>query len=222
MTAPLRAPDWMRRSPIDPIVDAELAQRHGWDPVELARRFLAGGATLLQVRAKSVSSRRLLALTDAIVADAHRVGARVVVNDRADVAALSGADGVHVGQDDLAPAAVRQIVGPRALVGWSTHTVEQIEATLGWPIDYVAVGPIFGTTSKDTGYSAVGLDLVREAARRAGRPVVAIGGITLESAGAVLEAGASAVAVISDLVTAPDPADRVAAYRAALATADGR
>ncbi len=221
MTGADRRSDWIRRARLYPIVDVDVAARHGWKPTELARRFLAAGATLLQLRAKSLPGRNLLALADAIVGDAHRVGARVIINDRADVAALAGADGVHVGQDDLDPVAVRRIVGPKVMVGWSTHTVEQIDAALAWPIDYLAVGPIFGTTSKDTGYTAVGLDLVRAAAARCdGLPLVAIGGITLDRARPVIDAGAAAVAVISDLIAAPDPADRVAAYLAALTQKD--
>jgi thiamine-phosphate pyrophosphorylase len=161
----------------------------------------------------------LLEQTAAIVAAARPAGALVIVNDRADVAAMSGADGVHVGQDDLSPALVRRIVGDGAVVGLSTHTVDQLEGALRQPVSYVAVGPVFATATKATGYEAVGLDLVRRAApvaRAQGIPLVAIGGITLETAPAVLEAGASAVAVIGDLVSAGDPAARVRAYVARL------
>jgi thiamine-phosphate pyrophosphorylase len=144
--------------------------------------------------------------------------AAVVVNDRADVARLCGASAVHVGQDDLSPADARAIVGPGVAIGFSTHTLEQVQAALREPVDYIAVGPIFGTRTKDTGYEAVGLDLVRAAARCAGGiPVVAIGGITLENARSVLDAGASAVAVISDLLVGNDPRGRIAAYLGALA-----
>jgi thiamine-phosphate pyrophosphorylase len=133
------------------------------------------------------------------------------------VAACVGADGVHVGQDDLPTAAVRRIVGPDAIVGRSTHTRAQIDAALGEPISYLAVGPVFSTTTKDTGYESVGLDLVAYAARRAARvPVVAIGGITLERAASVRDAGASAIAVISDLFAGGDVAARVREYAAIL------
>ena len=121
-----------------------------------------------------------------------KAGAQIIVNDRADVARLAGAAGVHVGQGDLAPAAVRRLLGPDAVIGFSTHTTAQLDAAVEQPIDYVAVGPIFGTASKDTGYDAVGLKLVEEAARRArprGLPVVAIGGITLDRAADVIRAG---------------------------------
>lgn len=115
---------------------------------------------------------------------------------------------MHVGQDDLAPNAVRNIVGADAIVGLSTHAVEQIDAAAEQPISYVAVGPVFGTTTKATGHEAIGLALVREASRRArarGLPLVAIGGITLERAASVIEAGAASVAVISGLLATGDP-----------------
>lgn len=146
---------------------------------------------------------------------AKSVGASVVVNDRADIARLSDAGGVHLGQEDLDPVSARVIVGPDAVVGLSTHTLEQVDAALGLPVSYLAIGPVFGTPTKSTGYSAIGLDMVTRAASRArhlGLPLVAIGGITLETAADVMRAGASSVAVISDLVSTGDPAARVRAY----------
>jgi thiamine-phosphate pyrophosphorylase len=141
----------------------------------------------------------------------------VIVNDRPDLARLSGAAGVHVGQDDLPPRAARDLLGPAASVGVSTHTPAQIDAAIREPISYLAIGPVFGTATKATGYDAGGLDLVRAAARGAsGVPVVAIGGITLDRAPAVIAAGAAAVAVIGDLLVDGDPARRVAAYCRAL------
>jgi len=198
-------------SPLCAIVDAEAAARVGWQPLDLARAFLDGGARFLQLRAKSMPGAELLETATAIVQLAHARGALVIVNDRADIARLSGADGVHVGQDDLAPAAVRAIVGPDAIVGLSTHTVEQLEQAVVAPVSYVAIGPVFGTTTKATGYAQVGLDMVRGAARRAGAkglPLVAIGGITIENAPSVLAAGASSVAVIGGLLAAGDPTKR--------------
>ena len=154
-----------------------------------------------------------LDLCDALVQAAVPYQASIIVNDRADLAALAKAAGVHVGQEDLAPADARGLLGPAAIVGFSTHTVAQIDAALREPITYLAVGPVFGTTTKDTGYSAVGLGLVSTAARLAGAiPVVAIGGITLETAPSVLEAGATSVAVIGDLLIDGNPQGRVAAY----------
>jgi thiamine-phosphate pyrophosphorylase len=144
---------------------------------------------------------------------AARYGAQVIVNDRADLARMSGATGVHVGQDDLPPAAVRALLGKDAIVGYSTHSVTQIEEAVRQSVNYIAVGPVFRTLTKDTGYEDVGVSLVVEAVRRSkGLPVVAIGGITLDSAPAVWAAGATSVAIISDLLTGGDPRARVASY----------
>jgi thiamine-phosphate pyrophosphorylase len=142
----------------------------------------------------------------------------VIVNDRADLAKLSGAAGVHVGQDDLAPAAARRLLGADAIIGFSTHTIDQVGDAMVAPATYVAVGPVFGTATKDTGYNAVGLELIEAAVSRAeGRPIVAIGGITLDRASSVIVAGASAVAVIGDLLSTGDPTQRVRSYLEALA-----
>lgn len=194
------------------IVDVDVAARAGWEPVALAQACLDGGARFLQVRAKRLPSGALLDLADAIVRRAAACDAAVIVNDRVDVARLSGAAGAHVGQDDLPPADARAQLGPDAIVGYSTHSVQQVEAAHAYPVTYIAVGPVFGTRTKDTGYSAVGLELVAAARRVTDRPIVAIGGITLERAPAVLAAGASCVAVISDLLTDADPARRVRAF----------
>jgi thiamine-phosphate pyrophosphorylase len=199
------------------IVDTAAAARSGWTPAALARAYLAGGARCLQVRAKGLSPAALLDLCDEVVAAARACGAMVIVNDRADLAAMAGAGGVHVGQDDLPPVCARAVMGSAAVVGLSTHTPAQVEAAAGEPISYVAVGPVFETATKDTGYAARGLALVGEAAGRAGgRPVVAIGGITLARVPAVIAAGASGVAVIGDLLSGTDPVARVAAFVAAL------
>jgi thiamine-phosphate pyrophosphorylase len=198
-------------------VDVAVAEHAGWRPVDLARAYMDGGARIVQLRAKALSSAALLALCDEVVRAAALYDADVIVNDRVDLARLSGAAGVHVGQEDVAPSAARTQLGSEAIVGYSTHTVVQIEKAVLEPITYLAVGPVFGTSTKDTGYDAVGLELVRAAARRAkGIPVVAIGGITLERAPAVLDAGASAVAVISDLLVGADPRRRAKAYREGL------
>ncbi len=172
---------------------------------------------------------QLLDTASAIVALAHGCGALAVINDRADIARLAGADGVHGGQDDLAPAAARSLVGEHAIIGLSTHTLEQVDQAVRLAvgpfraITYVAIGPAFGTATKATGYEAIGLATVREASRRAGAwglPLVAIGGITLERAASVIEAGAASVAVISDLLVTGDPERRVRQYIARLSMAD--
>ena len=195
------------------ILDVDVAARAGWALPDLAQAFLDGGAPLIQVRAKQLPSDAFLQLCDMVVELAQPYGTRVIVNDRADLARLSGASGVHVGQEDLAPAAARALIGEHKLLGYSTHTLAQVDAAASEPVDYIAVGPIFGTQTKATGYDAVGLELVTGAARRAqGRPIVAIGGITLETAAAVIAAGAAGVAVISDLLAGGDPLAQVAAY----------
>jgi thiamine-phosphate pyrophosphorylase len=218
-----------RLPPLNAILDEAAARASGWTVPALAQACLDGGATFLQVRAKGLGGRAYLEVCDAVVALARPRGATVIVNDRADLARLCRASGVHVGQRDLSPAAVRAVIGRSALVGLSTHTMAQVRTALRQPVDYVAVGPVFETRSKDTGDGAVGLDFVTEAAGLArgaaaggpGRPVVAIGGITLERARAVVAAGAASVAVISDLLATGDPASRVREYLDVLSEGGG-
>ena len=200
------------------IVDHDVAEAHGWNIVDLGQSLLRGGARLLQVRATRTPAARLLVACDALVAAARRFDARVIVNDRADIALMSGAAGVHVGQGDLPAERARMLLGTEAIIGRSTHTTAQIDAALDEPIDYIAVGPIFTTsTKKDVGCNPGGLRLVRLAVARAGRtPIVAIGGITLDSAESVIEAGASAVAIISDLLAGGNPEQRARAFLSAL------
>ena len=201
--------------PLIAILDLEVSERAGWTLTDLASACLDGGARSLQVRVKRGSSAAFLDIASRIVALAHAAGAVVVVNDRADIARLCDADGVHVGQDDLSPVDVRRVVGPDAVVGLSTHTLSQLQEAVAEPVSYVAVGPVFGTATKDTGYDSIGLERVREAAgitAPRGLPLVAIGGITLANAPDVIQAGATTVAVISDLLATGDPAARVRAY----------
>ena len=208
------------------ILDEEAAHTAGWTVPDLARACLAGGARFLQVRAKRLSSREYLAACDTVMSSAAVHDAIVIVNDRADIARLCGAAGVHVGQEDLAPSAARTIMGESAIVGLSTHTCEQAREGLSQRVDYIAVGPVFGTSTKQTGYTVVGLDLVTRAATLTHsvdheahspvRPIVAIGGITLAHARSVIDAGAASVAVISDLLATGDPESRVEEYLAAL------
>jgi thiamine-phosphate pyrophosphorylase len=210
-----------RSSPLHPlyvICDADACQQAGWSLVDFATAVVDAGARLLQVRAKGAAAGWLFDQTMTIVERARAAGALVIVNDRADVAVMTGAAGVHVGQEDLPPAAARRVVGPSAVLGFSTHTAAQVTAALAEPVSYLAIGPIFATATKDTGYGPVGLEGVRATvAATAGRvPVVAIGGITLDSAASVLDAGAQAVAVIGDLFVGGSPAARVHAFLHAL------
>jgi thiamine-phosphate pyrophosphorylase len=201
------------------ICDADVCERAGWTLEDFASACLDGGARLLQVRAKHAQARWLLDTTVTIVQRAGPAGALVVVNDRADLARLAGAGGVHVGQEDLTAASVRLIAGQDAVVGLSTHTVEQWEAAIRQSVSYIAVGPVFGTITKSTGYDPVGLAHVRRAAAHTsarGVPLVAVGGISLERARSVIEAGAQSVAVIADLLATGDPAKRVEQFLRAL------
>jgi len=198
-----------------PIVDAEVCRARGLDPLAVAEAYLEGGARVLQLRQKGGSSASFLELADALVSLARPVDALVVINDRADIARLSGAGGVHVGQDDLTPTDVRKVAGAGVVVGLSTHDEQQIDAALGGEATYIAVGPIFGTATKDTGYSARGLDLLGRAGGR-GKPVVAIGGITLDRVRSVVAAGATGIAVISDLLAGPSPEARTREFIARL------
>jgi thiamine-phosphate pyrophosphorylase len=200
------------------IVDADVAGRAGWHVPDLADAYLQAGVRLLQVRAKHAAARDVLAWTEMIV---RRAGeAWIVVNDRVDVAIVAGTRHVHLGQDDLPVAEARALVGPEAIIGLSTHTVDQIDDACRLPVDYVAVGPVFGTQTKDTGYAAVGTGLIAEARRRTdahgGRPLVAIGGITLSRTAEVIAAGADAVVVISDLLADGAPGARARAFLRAL------
>jgi thiamine-phosphate pyrophosphorylase len=199
-----------------PIIDTDVCERHGILPVALAEACLRGGATVLQLRQKAGTSAAFLDLARRVVAAARAFNAVVIINDRADIAALAEAAGVHIGQDDLGVEDVRSVAGPSVVVGLSTHGPEQIDAALRGNATYVAVGPVYGTETKDTGYSARGIELIRYASGR-GKPVVAIGGITLDRVMEPVNAGASGLAVISDLLSTGDPEGRVRDYVRTLA-----
>ena len=199
-------------------MDADVTAGCGWTVPDAARACLDGGARFLQLRAKRVPGGAFLEWCDAVVAAAIPYGAAVVVNDRPDIARMAGAAGVHVGQDDLPASAARALLG-RIGDRRPLHThAEQVEAARAEPITYLAVGPIFGSVTKDTGYEAVGLDLVQFAAAKTDGavPVVAIGGITLDRAPQVLAAGATSIAVIGDLFVTGDPEARTRQFLARL------
>lgn len=183
------------------------------DPVRLAQALFAGGARLIQVRNKAAGARELLDQVERILASAPR-DARVIVNDRVDVARIAEAGGVHLGQNDLPAAAAREILGWNRIVGFSTHNLNQALDADNMPIDYLAVGPIFPTSTKSNPDPVVGLESLRIICQAVRKPVVAIGGITLNDAGRVMAAGAHSVAIISDLLNAPDIAARVREWNA--------
>lgn len=206
-------------SPLYAIVDVDSCVRAGLAPAAVARAYLAGGARLLQVRAKQLPSGAFLRLVEDIAVPAREVGATLIVNDRADVARVAGL-GVHLGQGDLPAAAARVLLGHEAVVGLSTHTPAQLARALRLPVSYVAYGPVFATATKAAPDAVVGLAGVADAAAalaRAGVPLVAIGGITVATAAAVRRAGAASVAVISDLLAGPEaPEDRVRRFLSVL------
>jgi len=180
------------------------AQGGGRSPVEMAEALVSAGVRLIQLRDKQASSAELLARARQLSACVRPAGGVFIVNDRADVALAAEADGVHVGQDDLPVESVRAIFGPGRIIGYSTHVLEQVREADRSSAGYVAFGPVFSTASKENPDPVVGLAGLREARKATRKPLVAIGGINLEHARAVIEAGADFVAVIRDLLAAPD------------------
>src|SRR5215813_12373192 len=173
--------------PLYVILDAALLPS---DPVEFVKNLMGAGARLFQYRNKTAPARELLQAAQALNVTARQDGASFLLNDRPDIARLAGTNGVHLGQDDLELAAARKIVGTDALVGISTHSLEQFRSAAETDADYIAVGPIFETRSKAKPDPVVGLELIRQARQLTSRPIVAIGGITLERTADVIRAGA--------------------------------
>jgi thiamine-phosphate pyrophosphorylase len=200
------------------ILDAspEFAGPSKFSILEIAERLAGAGVELFQYRDKRGAARKIQETSAALVVRLANVrkGARLIVNDRADIAAIVRAGGVHVGQEDLAVEAARKICGGGLWVGVSTHNLEQLRAADGTSADYIAVGPVFRTGTKENPDPVVGLEFLRAARGITRKPLVAIGGITVESAQAVYEAGADSVAVIRDLMAAEDPAVRAHEYLA--------
>lgn len=188
----------------------------GADPVAQAVEALGGGASVLQLRVKDRPAGEVLEVAERLVALA-RGRALVIVNDRADLAVLAGADGVHVGDEDLPVAAARAVVGPDLLVGRSTRTLADGLAALAEGADHVGFGPIFATATKRIEEAPRGLGLLAEVASRLPAPVVAIGGIGLDTIGPVAAAGAAAAAVIGAIFDGEDPRRRAEALAAAFA-----
>jgi len=170
--------------------------------VEYARDLASGGATLIQYRNKVGNSREMLSDVREI-RRALSPDVRLIMNDRADICIAAGYDGVHVGQDDLSPEGARAVVGPKRILGVSTHNLEQLREADAGPADYIAFGPVFATGSKRNPDPVVGLEGIRAARQATRKPLVGIGGITRANAKSVLEAGADSVAVIADLLSSP-------------------
>lgn len=186
---------------------------------DCALSLTEAGVRCLQYRNKSAPARQYLESSRKLAELLLPRGVTFFVNDRPDVASLAGATGVHVGQDDLDVEQARQVVRRDKLVGVSTHNLEQFERAAASSADYIALGPVFSTSSKANPDPVVGLDLLRKARALTDKPVVAIGGISLEHAAAVIEAGADSVAVISGILSAADPAQRARQYIETIASA---
>jgi thiamine-phosphate pyrophosphorylase len=184
-----------------PVTDRSLS---GLGHREMVERLAAGGATLVQLRDKTAAARDFYEATRDALAFARPRGILIIVNDRVDIARAAEADGVHLGQDDLPPAEARAILGPHAIIGFSTHSVEQAVSEETAAADYIAIGPVFATRTKENPDPVVGLAGVMAVRRRIRKPLVAIGGVTAANAPDVFAAGADAVAVISELFAAPE------------------
>ncbi len=179
---------------------------------ECAEKLAFAGVRLLQYRNKQASARELFECAKRLSSLLIPLAVTLIVNDRADVAAAAEASGVHIGQEDLRAEAARSVIGTGKLLGVSTHTLDQFKDAAATSADYVAVGPVFSTSTKANPDTVVGIELIRRVRPLTVKPIVAIGGITLERAAEVVQAGADSVAVISDILLAPDPGQRARQY----------
>ena len=179
---------------------------------ECAKNLVDAGVRLIQYRNKRASGRELFEISRELAEVLNPLGVQLIVNDRADVAALAGASGVHVGQDDLGVEQARRVMGEGKWVGVSTHNAGQFGNALETSAQYIAVGPVFATGSKENPDPVVGVRFVREARAMTDKPIVAIGGITLERAAEVIEAGADSMAIISDILGAENVVKRARQY----------
>jgi thiamine-phosphate pyrophosphorylase len=177
-----------------------------------AEMLAQAGVELIQYRNKTATSRQYLEISQSLSAFFHARGSRFIVNDRADIAAIAAADGVHVGQEDLGVESARAVCGPQRWVGVSTHTLEQVRRAAATSADYIAVGPIFATKTKENPDPVVGTSLIRAAREMTHKPIVAIGGITLERSEEVFAAGADSLAVAGDILRAENPGRRAREY----------
>jgi thiamine-phosphate pyrophosphorylase len=189
---------------------------------ECVKSLFDAGVRVIQYRNKGASGRELFETSRELAEVLNPLGVQLIVNDRADVAALAGARGVHVGQDDLSVEQAREVMGDGKWVGVSTHNPGQFRSALETSADYIAVGPIFATGSKENPDPVVGVGFVRETRAMTDKPIVAIGGITLERAAEVIEAGADSVAVISDILRAESVGKRARQYVDLLERRDSR
>jgi thiamine-phosphate pyrophosphorylase len=187
---------------IYPITDTRIS---GLSHLEQVDRLIAGGARLIQLREKYAVPNDFYEAAVPCIAFARARGVRIIINDRADIALAAGADGVHLGQGDMPPNAARDLLGGDAIIGYSTHSLEQAKAAAAMPVDYIAIGPIFTTSTKEDPDPVIGLQGLRAVKASSGSiPIVAIGGITASTIDQVMAAGADSAAVINDLLRDPD------------------
>lgn len=184
---------------IYPITDTRISKISHAEQVE---KLIEGGATFIQLREKYAAPKDFYAAAKTALEIARQYAVKIIINDRVDIALALKADGIHLGQDDLPPEQARKILGERAIIGYSTHDLEQAFEASKMPIDYLAIGPVFATNTKENPDAVVGIEGVKKVRQNIGDfPLVAIGGITLENFAEVLEAGADSVAVISSLIS---------------------
>jgi len=210
--------------PIQRVIEST-SQRIAWDlyplfdprgaPENSLNQLIAGGVRVVQLRMKGASTAEIAQTARALLPRCRAAGVALIVNDDAEACRAADADGLHVGQGDMPPRQARAVIGAGRVIGVSTHSRAQFEAALREPVDYIAVGPVFGTMSKENPDPIVGLELVRWARARTDRPLVAIGGIDASNIAAVLDAGADIVAVIGALAACGDLTAEVRRLRAA-------
>jgi thiamine-phosphate pyrophosphorylase len=187
-----------------PLTDRHLS---GLSHAEQVSQLSEGGAVLIQLREKILSPFEFYSEAEAALRVAREQGVKIIINDGVDIALALKADGVHLGQDDLPPEAARRILGPGAIIGFSTHDPDQAQLAAKMPIDYIAIGPIFATSTKESSDPPVGLEGLRIVRQLVGAiPLAAIGGITIENGKEVLDAGADAISIIRDIWTLPGQA----------------
>lgn len=187
---------------IYPITDIRLS---GLSHAEQVRRLIRGGAEFIQLREKYASPIDFYKSAEDVIKTARENDVKIIINDRVDIALALKADGVHLGQDDLPPVEARKILGEKAIIGFSTHSLQQAVEASNFPIDYIAIGPVFATNTKENPNKIVGLEGVKKVREAVGYfPLVAIGGINSKNFREVLKAGADCVAIISDIISQPE------------------
>jgi thiamine-phosphate pyrophosphorylase len=201
-SADLTGRTWhLKLPPIYPITDTRIS---GLSHLEQVKRLIAGGATLIQLREKHASSREFYQQAVECLAFARPRGAKIIINDRTDIALMAGADGVHLGQDDMPPEAARNLLAAEKIIGYSTHSLEQAMAAAALDVDYIAIGPVFETRTKADPDPVVGFDGVATVRTAIGDvPLVAIGGIDAWNIAAVFKAGADSAGMISGILASP-------------------